>query len=404
MITASSLRLIHTVASLRSDHGGPARSISSLCSHLSARDAVVDLVTLAPRSSEGPPVLPATGVKLHFVAERNSWPQLLSPRSGFERELAKLIAHARSESGVRPIIHDHGLWLPTNHIAARCARRHGVDRIVSPRGMLSAWALDYRGWKKRIASRLYQRADLKSAVVIHATSEQEARDIQALDLRRPIAVVPNGVEMAPVAIRNSRAHRTALFLSRLHPVKGVLYLLEGWARVQPPGWRLVVAGPDDGGHGRDARELALRLGLNDSVSFVGPVQNENKWQLYQSADLFVLPTFSENFGIVIAEALSSGIPVITTRGAPWAILEQARCGWWIDVGVDSLVATLREATGMGAEKLHEMGRLGRELVRREFAWDSVASRMMALYEWISSGVGAPNYVHQPELVARSMAR
>jgi len=397
VITTSPLRLIHTVASLRSDHGGPARSISSLCSHLTARDAVVDLLTLAPRSSEGPPVLPADGVKLHFVAERNSWRQLVSPRSGFEHELAQLIAHARSESGGRPIIHDHGLWLPTNHVAARCARRHDVDRIVSPRGMLSAWALDYRGWKKRIALRVYQRADLKSAAVIHATSEQEARDIQALDLRRPIAVVPNGVEMAPAASRNSRpAERTALFLSRLHPVKGVLNLVEAWARVRPPGWRLVVAGPDDGGHGQEAREFALRLGLNDSVSFVGPIKNEKKWRLYQSADLFVLPTFSENFGIVIAEALSSGIPVITTKGAPWGILEQARCGWWIDVGVDPLVATLREATAAGPERLHEMGRSGRELVRRDFAWDSVASRMLALYEWMSSGVGAPNFVYRPD--------
>jgi len=205
------------------------------------------------------------------------------------------------------------------------------------------------------------------------------------------------VEMAPAASMESRgAQHTALFLSRLHPVKGVLNLIEAWARVKPPGWRLVVAGPDDGGHERDVRELALRLGLNDSVSFLGAIPNEKKWQLYQSADLFVLPTFSENFGIVIAEALSSGIPVITTRGAPWAILEQVRCGWWIDVGVDPLAATLREATAAGPERLREMGRSGRELVRRDFAWDSVASRMLALYEWMSSGVGAPNFVYRPD--------
>src|SRR5262249_30773618 len=106
-------------------------------------------------------------------------------------------------------------------------------------------------------------------------------------------------------------------------------------------------------------------------------------------DLFVLPTLNENFGLTVAEALASGIPAISTKGAPWAGLEQEGCGWWIEHGVDALTAALDRAMVMAPQVLMRMGANGRAWVGREFCWDRVARDMLAVYRWVAQGAEPP---------------
>ena len=145
-----------------------------------------------------------------------------------------------------------GLWLPSNHAAARAARRAGRPFIVSTRGMLAPWSLAQSRWKKRFGWTLYQRRDLHSAALFHATAEQEAEDVRRVGLRQPVALIPNGVDL-PGRYGTDRPKgeaRQALFLSRIHPKKGLLNLVQAWAAVRPEGWELVLAGPDADGHGK----------------------------------------------------------------------------------------------------------------------------------------------------------
>lgn len=122
--------------------------------------------------------------------------------------------------------------------------------------------------------------------------------------------------------------------------------------------------------------------LVDEFEFVGAVDGQEKTALCQSADLFVLPTFSENFGVVVAEALACGVPVITTTGAPWQILETHGCGWWVETGTDALVAALREATRTDSEVLRKMGERGRLYAEEAFGWSAIAENMLAVYRWM----------------------
>ena len=181
--------------------------------------------------------------------------------------------------------------------------------------------------------------------------------------------------------RANCSHRPGRWTHRGHPVKGLFNLVRAWAQLNPAGWRLCIAGPDEAGHLQEVLALVKELGIQRGVNYVGPVDGAAKSALYNSADVFVLPTFTENFGVVVAEALAHGLPVITTRGAPWADLNAYGCGWWVDIGVDPLVQALREAMALSDDQRRAMGALGRVYVRR-YDWDDIAQQTMDVYRWV----------------------
>jgi len=276
--------------------------------------------------------------------------------------------------------------------------------------MLEPWALQQKAWKKRLALAIFQRRDLHSASALIATSEMEYQNLRRFGLRQPIAVIPNGVDLPTdqhesahlVAERLRKTDptagpevRTALFLSRVHPKKGVRELVQAWAHAVPAGWRLRIAGPDEGGHWSAVSQLIDQLGLGDSVDYRGPVEGEDKAALYREADLFVLPTFSENFGLVIAEALAHGTPVLTTKGAPWPELIRYDCGWWIEFGEQALARGLEAATSTLPERLREMGANGRELARR-YSWPAAAEKTLQFHAWLLGRADRPDCVDVAE--------
>jgi glycosyltransferase involved in cell wall biosynthesis len=353
--------------SLLPDYGGPAFSVSRLAIALARAGAEVGLWAF-DGSAVTTPLLPA----------RSS----VRPLSGTEAE-------ALDNFGEVDVLHDNGIWLPHNHRLAVLAANRGIARIVSTRGMLEPWATNHKRWKKILAWSAYQRRDLKRARYHHATADTEARNLQRLRLRVPVCVIPNGVEVPEICQNVARAlyskddrdgRKTALFLGRIHPKKGLPMLIEAWRRVRPDGWVLQIAGPDEGGHRVQVENAVFTAGLSEAVSFVGPIEGEKKESAFSNADLFVLPTHSENFGLVVAEALAHGLPVLTTTGAPWSMLSERGCGWWVDPTIDGIAAGLRRAASCDSNTLQTMGAKGREWALAEFGWDRVAKEFMTKYE------------------------
>lgn len=306
---------------------------------------------------------------------------------------AALVGHIHP---VRPdVIHDHGIWLPSNHVAVTVAKAHNIPCVISTHGMLEPWALQYKACKKCLVWRLYQRKDLSQASVLHATTKMELKSLRALGLRPPIAVIPLGVNLPATQIYDYEREgdqKTVLFLSRIHPQKGLLNLIEAWAILKPKGWRLVIAGPDENGHHAEVQRAIKKFGIEKDVSYVGPVSGQDKWDLYRLADLFVLPTLSENFGLVVAEALGCEVPVITTKGAPWEELVTKNCGWWIDIGVEPLKIALSEAMSISDADRRAMGVRGRLFVQDRFYWPNIAARMLEVYKWTAGGGAKPNCI------------
>jgi len=382
------MRVLFTVASLHPADGGVPESIRAMIQHLARTGIHVEVVTgrAHPDASTLEPT--HNRVTTTYATARNRVKRYAS----FWRTLSE-----RIDATAPDLIHDHGLWLPTNVLSAVEAHRHGIPHLVSPHGMLEPWALQHRELKKTAAWYGYQRAILHRASLLHATAPMEVENLRTQGLSGPIAVIPNGV---PLPDRwkhqpSDGSRRQALFLSRIHPKKGLPMFVEAWAQVQPEDWELVIAGPDEDNHRAEVEAKVREHELGDVVTFPGSVRGDDKWALYRNSDLFVLPTHSENFGVVVAEALASGIPALTTTGAPWQILEEKSCGWWTEPSVETIATALRDAVQRSDEERLEMGHRGRALVEERFSWERVAERLSAVYGWVCGESGPPDCVRGP---------
>jgi glycosyltransferase involved in cell wall biosynthesis len=310
-----------------------------------------------------------------------SAPNLL--RDSRVRKLTGDIVRSISEFGKPDLVHDNGIWRPFNHTIARVTHRLRIPRIVSARGMLEPWAMDHKRLKKRCAWWAYQRRDIAKASLIHATAEQEAENIQRLGVVVPIVIIPNGIDIPDALtrpLRGERAEKTALFLGRLSPKKGLVMLLRAWQQTDHRGWRLIIAGPDEDGYQATIEKLVRELGLQDKVSLIGPVYGDQKKSAFENADLFILPTLSENFGIVVAEALANAVPVITTDAAPWPMLETKGCGWTKSASQQGIQEALGDALKRDRDTLRAMGERGRKFVQSEFAWQAISTEFLHAYE------------------------
>ncbi len=360
------MRVFLAATSLHPAYGGPAYSVSRAATALAAAGVSVGLWA-ADGSAASTPLLPAESPVQRL--------------SGSE-------AYALREFGTPDILHDNGIWLLHNHRLSRLASARGVPRVVSTRGMLAPWAMNHKGSKKRVAWHLYQRRDLARAQVLHATSTVEASEIENLGLGVPVRVIPNGTDLPEQSVLdatragNNGPGRTcvALFLGRIYPVKGLPMLIEAWGRVRPAEWRLEIAGPDEAGHRATVERAVSNAGLGDTVSFRGPLDGDAKRDALLTADLFVLPTLSESFGMSVAEALAHGVPVLTTTAAPWPMLQETGCGWRVEPTIDGLETGLRAAMLVNGAIRREMGEKGRALIARDYEWDGVARKLIATYE------------------------
>lgn len=357
------MRVFVSVASTDAAYGGPAVSVVKLC--LAAARRGIETRLWCPDGS---------ALSVGDSADNKRFASL---SDALEQALPAL--------GTPDIVHDNGIWWPHNHHIARWARRERIPRIVSVRGMLEPWARGHRRLKKEIAWRIYQKRDLQLASVLHVTSAQEQKNIEAMTLGVPVVNIPNGVDLPDAALAafapDSRpGPKRAVFLGRLHPIKGLPMLLQAWYAVHPLDWRLIIAGPDEDNHQLELEREVDRLGIQSLVDFIGPVSGKEKGDLLSRAHLFVLPSHSESFGMAAGEALAHGLPVLTTNAVPWPQLEKLECGWRVDANATALEQGLRIATNCPLETLAEMGRRGRRLIGEEYSWDQVADQFIDLYK------------------------
>jgi glycosyltransferase involved in cell wall biosynthesis len=368
------MRLIQVVPSIAHRSSGPTYTTTRLCEQLImlGHDVTLACTDFPDEVTAGPWITLCGRVSL-------SGKLRISPA------MSRWLRHCLS-SEPPAVLHSNSLWQMPSYYCAQVARRSGVPHLVSPRGTLASAAFAAGSPGKRLLWPLWQRRALREAICFHATAESEVQEIRRFGFGQPIAMIPNGVDVPARETTEGKRLREVLFLSRVHPTKGVDVLLNAWRGVQGefPGWQLRIVGPSADSYAAKMRELCTQLGAK-RVEFAGELLGAEREAAFLRAALFVLPTRHENFGVAIAEALAHATPAIVSKHAPWAGLATHGCGWWIDFGVEPLRVALRDALTTPLATLAQMGQHGRRWMADSFAWSSVGSKMEELYRWIARG-------------------
>jgi glycosyltransferase involved in cell wall biosynthesis len=334
--------------------------------------------------------------------------------------------HERLDQIKPQVLHTHGIWTYLSIGVPRWSRKNHKPYIVSPHGMLDAWALDNSKIKKKVAATLYERRHLRGAACLHALCQSEAKSIREFGLKNPIATIPNGIEIPEDRDLSSRylaKKKIMLFLGRLHPKKGLENALRAWAASRseafpdskPSNWQFVIAGWDQGDHEVRLKQLCeeLELSFADvpakqflsleassgqlsgfSVVFVGPVFGELKVQLLERANVFILPSFSEGLPMSILEAWAYELPVVMTDYCNLPEGFDAEAAIHIDTEVAGMSAGMMEMIACSEDELKGMGANGLNLVKEKFTWPTIAAQMGELYQWVRGKASRPSFVQE----------
>lgn len=354
------MKLLAVIENLDNRYGGPANSLPNLLSHLQKNYGLaVEVVSVRLYDNEVNEHIERTGIPWDNSATLVG-PTKIMYSPTLRQRLSEVITKDT-------IVYINNLWNYVSYCAYVQARRKGAKVITAPRGGLFSWSLQQRYWLKKLAWIFFQGAQLKCCDRIHVTSDDEFQAVHTLGVKTgSIGISTHGVYVPTVrSVEKAvvpEGSKYFLFLSRLHPKKGILELLSWWQALAGdyPDWTLVIAGPDYGDFSRRCD--------GPQTCYVGSVHGAEKWQLLANAQFLALPSHTENFGIVIAEALGAGTPVITTHGTPWESLNEFDCGQWV------AIAQFREALinylSMEPAALIEAGLRGKNLIQERYSWSA----------------------------------
>ena len=349
--------------------------------------------------------IPSQGIEpqLHAISGRFPFPHSADMRKSLARD------------GI-DLMHVHGLWSFPSLAVPKIGMTTGAPWIISPHGMLDPWALQNSRWKKQIARLLFENRHLEKASCLHALCESEAESIRSIGLTNPICTIPNGVQLPNISRTETQREigpNLLLFLGRLHPKKGLENALRAWRSLETSrraGWNFVIAGWDQGGHEAELKDLCDELeivwndqnqgtefldrlmsatGSESQVFFPGPFFGNEKARLLQSANAFILPSFSEGLPMAVLEAWAYELPVVLTKHCNLEIGLEYNAAISVETEPISISNGLDELFSLSDAQRSSMGKAGRDLVANHFSWDSVAKDMIGVYEWIIGGGPAP---------------
>ncbi|MBP9741973.1 MAG: glycosyltransferase [Burkholderiales bacterium] len=374
-------KLYATIHSIADEAKGPSYSVRRLYEEMNIQGHQVILVDADYRAGVTLPGFSRSFAPGLGPAKLGRAPQMLK----YLRQQAKL--------GEMKLLHNHGLWMMPNVYPGWVSREYKIPLITSPRGVFAKAAWESGSKIKQLFWPLLQKPALDPTVCFHATAESEYLDIRRMGYTQPVAIIPNGIDLPEGFQKQVNESKTVLFLGRIHPIKGLAMLLEAWAKLESsfPDWQLKIVGPDNVGHLSELQELQSKLSLQ-RVVFISAVYEQQKWQEYHNADLFVLPSYSENFAMSVAEALACGVPAVVSKGAPWQELDAYNAGCWVDTDSSSFATALQNMMQKSQNELIQMGQNGRKLMQDKYSWSMVSAMMAELYSWVLEGGTVPKFV------------
>ncbi len=386
------MRILQIVPSLSLVYGGPSQMVLGLSGALARAGAEVTIVTTDSNGDVGQAPL---DVPLGVPIDQDGYRVIYFRCSPFRRykfslELLNWVDRHAAEFD---IAHIHALFSPVSSFAARTCRRNQLPYILRPLGTLDPADLRKKKQLKQLYAALLERPNLAGAAAVHFTSAQESRISERFGTQPPDLIAPLGVPVPPIGTLDRAAIRQELgvtddrpiliFLSRIEPKKGLDLLLPALEQLRSAGldFQFVLAGanPQDPAYEQGIRQQFEASSIDDCTSIVGFVTGDHKRAMLQAADVFVLPSYYENFGIAVAEAMVAGLPVVISDQVHiWENVLAAEGGWVAPCDVAALTEQLHQALADPQER-RRRGVKGRAYALEHYNWDTIAQQMMPRY-------------------------
>ena len=385
------MKVLHVIPSIATIRGGPSQAVLEMVRALNNLNIEVEIATTNDNGTE------LLSVPLGKCTDYQQVPVWFFPRFsppihslrefGFSNKLTIwLWQNIRNYD----LLHIHGIFSYSSTIAMAIARLRKVPYIIRPFGMLCKWSLQQKAIKKKIYLKLIEKANLNHSQGIHFTSLAEQKEAFELNLTPSSFVLPLGISI-PSMILDARQQLQQhfnlpvdepiiLFLSRLHPKKGLDYLIPALNKLSNYRFTFILAGSGDPDYENEVKSLTISNNIEDKTIFTGFVKGEFKDLLMQGADIFVLTSHSENFGISVLESLGAGVPVIVTPGVALSdIVEKQHLGYVTELNVEAISITLQQFLD-NYQSAKNMGTRARQFILDNYTWNNIAVKMVSVYQ------------------------
>ncbi|MDZ8188195.1 MAG: glycosyltransferase [Nostoc sp. ChiSLP02] len=385
------MRVLHIIPSVSHVRGGPSLVVMDIVKALRAKNIDAEIATT---NDNGNYLL---DVPLQKLIEYKQVPitffYRFSPPIKIIREYAfswQLTVWLWDNICDYDILHIHAIFSYTSTIAMAIARLKNVPYITMPHGLLCQWSLQQSSRRKQIYMRLIEQANLDRSQAIHLTSQQEHEEVAQLRLKAPIFVLPHGLS-TPQPIFNARYllrqhlkvppdEPIILFLSRLHPKKGLDYLIPALGKLTHHRFTFAIAGSGSQEYETEIESALVANNIRDRTHFTGFVVGETKDLLLQGSDLFALTSHTENFGLAVLEALAVGVPVLLTPGVALAsVVQEHQLGYVVQMDVVAIALAIEKYLTHPQEGKN-MGDRARQTIREKYTWEKIVTKIIDVYQ------------------------
>ncbi|MGB3385328.1 MAG: glycosyltransferase [Marinomonas sp.] len=391
------MKIFALIENISNEYGGPANSLPNMLEAIRSELSIESLVYSISSSKDE---------RNEFI-ERFSIPWIRCQKIGFDKikyshELNyKLSIDLNNDD----LLFSNNLWNYPAFLAAQLSRKKDIPHIISIRGSLYPWSLGQSNIIKKIAWNFFQKKSLQQASLIHVTCSDEYKAVRDLGITSPIAIVPHGINYddyqnlpkksnAIEYLGLNQNKKYILFMSRLHKKKGLDLLLELWPELVDkfPDWCLLIVGPDYSNYTDSISKLAIENDIVHNIKTLGMLTGDKKKCVLAASEFFVLPTYTENFGVVIGEALAAGLPVITTTGTPWSEIGSHNCGKYINLSKENVSQALQEMMSMEEKPFNIMSDNAKLLIKNNYSWSAQAIKFGQALDFVLTKKPAPDVV------------
>lgn len=278
------------------------------------------------------------------------------------------------------VIHVHGLWDVKVLLLSLFYKRKSDVRVHSTHGMMSSFSFNDKKFKKLSFHFLFQMPIIKGYKIHIANSTFELADLRKHFHSNSIISIPNGVDSIPQSFRLSSNRCSILYFGRIHRKKNLHLLIEGFGLVQRSvqNLKLEIIGTGDPRYLIQLEELIRKNGIQN-IEFKPAIEYDKRFEAFQNALVTALPSKNENFGLVVAESLACGVPVIVSENMPWEDVAMRGCGWVVNTTPESIAEAIKNVSKKSESELIAMGRRGAKWIRDDFSWQQINQRILDLY-------------------------